>query len=149
MPTCVPVARRPESDSSRCANSTRHASMPSHIASRRCTRRTISPRVMTPLGIALLLTGAALLVAEAHLPAAGVLGAFGVAALGAGGWLALSGAGAAAGLAVAVAVAVVLVAGGFLVIARAKVAPARRIRIRRGPEGAVCPPRAPRTRRRL
>src|SRR4051812_50048688 len=99
MPTCVPVARRPESDSSKCANSTRHASMPSHIASRRCTRRTISPRVMTPLGIALLLTGAALLVAEAHLPAAGVLGAFGVAALGAGGWLALSGAGAAAGLA--------------------------------------------------
>jgi membrane-bound ClpP family serine protease len=92
---------------------------------------------MTALGIALLLAGAAFLVAEAHLPTAGVLGAFGVAALGAGGWLALSGAGAAAGLAVAVAVAVVLVAGGFLLVAGTKVVRARRTRIRGGPEGLV------------
>ena len=39
---------------------------------------------MTTLGIALLIVGAALLVAEAHLPTAGVLGVLGVAALGAG-----------------------------------------------------------------
>jgi membrane-bound ClpP family serine protease len=92
---------------------------------------------MTELGIALLVVGAALLVAEAHLPTAGVLGAFGVGALGAGGWLALTGAGAAAGLAIAVAVAVVLVAGGFMVLAATKVVRARRTRIRGGPEGLV------------
>src|SRR5437867_5005660 len=92
---------------------------------------------MTTLGIALLIVGAALLVAEAHLPTAGVLGVLGVAALGAGGWMALTAAGAAAGLAIAVAVAVTLVAGGFLVFAGAKVVRARRTRIRGGPEGLV------------
>jgi membrane-bound ClpP family serine protease len=92
---------------------------------------------MTALGIALLIVGAALLVAEAHLPTAGALGLLGAVALGAGGWLALTGAGAAVGLAVAVAVAVTLVAGGFLVFAGAKVVRARRARIRGGPEGLV------------
>jgi membrane-bound ClpP family serine protease len=92
---------------------------------------------MTALGIALLIVGAALLVAEAHLPTAGVLGLLGVATLGAGGWVALTGAGAAAGLAIAVAVAVTLVAGGFLVFAGAKVVRTRRARIRGGPEGLV------------
>ena len=83
---------------------------------------------MTALGIALLIVGAALLVAEAHLPTAGVLGLFGVAALGVGGWAALTGAG---------AVAVALVAGGFLLFAGTKVARARRQRIRGGREGLV------------
>ena len=92
---------------------------------------------MTALGIALLVVGAALLVAEAHLPTAGVLGLLGVVSLGAGGWVALTAAGAAAGLAVAVAVAVTLVAGGFLVFAGAKVVRARRTRIRSGREGLV------------
>src|ERR671922_1423609 len=58
---------------------------------------------MTALGIALLIVGAALLVAEAHLPTAGVLGLLGVVALGAGGWGALTGVGAAVGLAGAAA----------------------------------------------
>jgi membrane-bound serine protease (ClpP class) len=92
---------------------------------------------MTALGIALLVVGAALLVAEAHLPTAGVLGLIGVVALGAGGWLALTGAGAALGLAIAVAVAVVLVAGGFLAFAGAKVMRARRTRVRGGPDELV------------
>jgi membrane-bound ClpP family serine protease len=92
---------------------------------------------MTALGIALLIVGAALLVAEAHLPTAGVLGLLGVVALGAGGWAALTGAGAAVGLAIVVAVAVNLVAGGFLVFAGTKVARARRGRVRGGPEGLV------------
>ena len=73
---------------------------------------------MTSLGIALLIVGAALLVAEAHLPTAGVLGLFGVAALAFGGWAALTGVGAVAGVAIAVAVA-------------------RRQRIRGGREGLV------------
>jgi membrane-bound serine protease (ClpP class) len=92
---------------------------------------------MTALGIALLIVGAALLVAEAHLPTAGVLGLLGVVALGAGGWVALTGVGAAVGLAVAVAVAVTLVAGTFLAFAGAKVMRARGVRIRGGPEGLV------------
>jgi membrane-bound ClpP family serine protease len=92
---------------------------------------------MTALGIALLIVGAALLVAEAHLPTAGALGLIGVLTLGAGGWLALTGAGAAAGIAIGIAVAVVLVAGGFLVFALMKVASSQRRRIRGGPEGLV------------
>jgi membrane-bound ClpP family serine protease len=92
---------------------------------------------MTSLGIALLIVGAALLVAEAHLPTAGVLGLFGVAALAFGGWAALTGVGAVAGLAIAVAVVVALVAGGFLVFAGTKVARARGQRIRGGREGLV------------
>lgn len=92
---------------------------------------------MTSLGIALLIVGAALLVAEAHLPTAGVLGLFGVAALAFGGWAALTGVGAVAGVAIAVAVAVALVAGGFLVFAGTKVARARQQRIRGGREGLV------------
>ena len=52
---------------------------------------------MTALGIALLIVGVALLVAEAHLPTAGVLGLLGVVSLGAGGWVAHTAAGAAAG----------------------------------------------------
>jgi membrane-bound serine protease (ClpP class) len=59
---------------------------------------------MLTLGIALLVAAVVLFVAEAHVPAGGVLGAGGVAALVAGAWIALVAAG--AGLAVAVAVAV-------------------------------------------
>jgi membrane-bound ClpP family serine protease len=92
---------------------------------------------MTALGIALLVIGAVLLVVEAHVPTAGVLGVLGVVAVGAGGWLALTGAGAAVGLAVAVAVLVALIAGGFLVFAGAQVLRTRRTRIRGGPEGLV------------
>ncbi|HEX3316449.1 MAG TPA: NfeD family protein [Solirubrobacteraceae bacterium] len=92
---------------------------------------------MTALGIALLVVGAVLLVVEAHVPTAGVLGVLGVVALGAGGWLALTGAGAAVALAVAVAVVVTLIAGGFLLFAGAKVLRARGSRIHGGPEGLV------------
>jgi len=58
---------------------------------------------MLTLGIALLVAAVVLFVAEAHVPAGGVLGAGGVAALVAGAWIALVAAG--AGLAMAVAVA--------------------------------------------
>jgi membrane-bound ClpP family serine protease len=92
---------------------------------------------MTALGIALLIVGAALLVAEAHLPTAGVLGLFGVVALGAGGWFALTGAGAAAAVAVSVTVAVTLVAAAFLAFVVLQVARTRRGRIRGGPEALV------------
>src|SRR6266508_1110825 len=92
---------------------------------------------MTALGIVLLLVGAALLVAEAHLPAAGAIGVLGVVSLGAGGWLALSGAGAAAGIAIAVTAAITLVGVAFLALVVVQVARTRRTRVRGGPSGLV------------
>jgi membrane-bound serine protease (ClpP class) len=92
---------------------------------------------MTAFGIALLVVGAALLVAEAHLPTAGALGVAGVAALGAGGWLALSGADAAAGVAIAVGVGLALVGAAFVALVVLQVARTRRRRVRGGPEALV------------
>jgi membrane-bound serine protease (ClpP class) len=67
---------------------------------------------MTALAVALMVTGALLLVAEAHLASYGLLGAAGVLALGAGGLLAISEAGGSVvlGLAIFLPIAVVLVA---------------------------------------
>jgi membrane-bound ClpP family serine protease len=92
---------------------------------------------MTTLGIALLIAGATLLVAEAHLPSAGALGVLGTLALGAGGWLALTAAGVATGVVIALVVAAVLVAGGFLGLVVTEVARARRRRARTGADGLV------------
>jgi membrane-bound ClpP family serine protease len=65
---------------------------------------------MTALGIILVLTGAALMVAEAHLPTHGLLGAGAAGALTAGVVLALSGTGIAGGAVVAAGVIVGLAA---------------------------------------
>ena len=92
---------------------------------------------MTALGILLLVTGVALLVAEAHLPTAGVLGGIGVIALGGGGWLALTGAGAAVGVAVGLAAVLALVAAAFLVFVVAKVARTRRLGVGGGTTGLI------------
>jgi membrane-bound ClpP family serine protease len=89
------------------------------------------------LGIALLLTGAGLLIAEAHLPSYGALGLGGVIALVAGAAIAVDGSGGGAALIVAVA-AIVAVASLALVavIARATLAAARP-RALTGAEGLV------------
>jgi membrane-bound ClpP family serine protease len=92
---------------------------------------------MTELGILLLVAGAALLVAEAHLPTHGALGVLGAVSLGAGVWFALSGAGAATAVAVGVSLGFLLVAAAFTVFVVAKVAGTRRLRVRGGPEGLV------------
>jgi membrane-bound ClpP family serine protease len=63
---------------------------------------------MSTLGVILVVMGAALMVAEAHLPSHGALATGAVAALTAGVVLVLSGAGAAGGAVVAVGVAVAL-----------------------------------------
>ncbi|HZC14696.1 MAG TPA: hypothetical protein VE270_11825, partial [Thermoleophilaceae bacterium] len=83
--------------------------------------------------MALLLVGAALLVAEAHVPA-GFLGAFGGVALAAGMALAIAGAG--AGLAVVVAgmVAAGAVSALWLAIATRKAMATRRLRVSSGRE---------------
>ena len=92
---------------------------------------------MTVLSVALLCLGLALLVAEAHLPTAGVVGAAGVAALVAGIVLAVVGAGGSLVLALAVSlpVAIGAVALGVLAIGRVRVAARRRARC--GAEGLV------------
>lgn len=79
------------------------------------------PPCMTLFGVILLLVGIGLLIAEAHLPAAGLLGGAGVVALAGGCWLLIAAAG--AGLAVGLPAAfVVLVSGaGALAIAGRKV----------------------------
>jgi membrane-bound ClpP family serine protease len=78
------------------------------------------------LGIALLLTGAGLLIAEAHLPSYGALGLGGVIALVAGTAIAVDASGGGATLIVAVAAIVALAALALVaVIARATVAASR------------------------
>jgi membrane-bound serine protease (ClpP class) len=81
---------------------------------------------MVLLGIALLLTGGGLVVAEAHLPTFGALGAAGAGMLVAGAVLALSAAGAGLALMLAVGLIVGLSAAALVaVMARASFAAAR------------------------
>jgi len=89
------------------------------------------------LGIALLLAGAGLLVAEAHLPSYGALGLGGVVALVAGAAIAVDGSGGGTALIVGVAAIVAIGALALLgVIARATLA-ASRPRARTGAEGLI------------
>lgn len=88
-----------------------------------------------PLGIVLLVVGAALLVAEAHWPTMGGLGVAGTLAMVAGVVLGLTASGAAAVVAIPVAVGVGALGAGFLAIAGPKVLAARRQRPRGGAEG--------------
>ena len=81
---------------------------------------------MVLLGIALLLTGTGLLIAEAHLPSYGALGLGGVVALVAGTAIAVDASGGGTALIVAVAAIVALAALALVaVIARATLAAAR------------------------
>ena len=89
------------------------------------------------VGIVLIAAGAGLLVAEAHLPTAGILGALGVASLGAGTVLAIAGEGGSVVLAVALALVVCLVSGTGLALATREALRAQRRRARGGAEGLV------------
>ena len=66
---------------------------------------------MTALGLLLVLVGAVLVAAEAHLPSHGALGSAGVLSLGVGAILALSGAGAVTAVAIAAGLAIALAGG--------------------------------------
>ena len=92
---------------------------------------------MVILGIVLVLTGAGLLVAEAHLPTYGLLGLAGVASLVLGGALAVDGSGGGLALALVVALVLALVAGVALLAAVRGVASVSRRRARTGPEALV------------
>jgi membrane-bound ClpP family serine protease len=88
---------------------------------------------MVEVGVALVLVGAALLVAEAHVPS-GALGALGGVALVGGIALAVAGAGAGLALVVAAMVAAVAVSGLWLAIATRKALATRRLRVSSGRE---------------
>lgn len=89
---------------------------------------------MTLLGFVVLFLGAALVVAEAHVPG-GVLGVLGGLALVAGGILVIAALGGGAAVAVPVGVGLGLAAGGFTAVAAGKAAAARRGRVQAGAEG--------------
>ena len=88
---------------------------------------------MATLGVILVVVGAALMVAEAHLPSHGVLATGAAAALTAGAVLALSGAGAAGGAVVAAGGAVALAALALAWLLVVKSLTARHLTVRSGP----------------
>jgi membrane-bound serine protease (ClpP class) len=90
---------------------------------------------VTSLGILLLLSGAALVVVEAHVPTLGALGVPGVLALVAGSVLVVSGVG--GGLAAVLAVSFVLALCSVSALALVLRKGARRRRVRTGAEGLV------------
>jgi membrane-bound ClpP family serine protease len=92
---------------------------------------------MVALGIALLVIGAGLLVAEAHLPSYGALGVSGIVALVAGAAVAIDGAGGGLALVLAVTVTLAALSGAFLFYAGREALAAVRGRARTGAEGLV------------
>src|ERR1700748_2774075 len=92
---------------------------------------------MTALGVSLLIVGAIVIVAEAHVPSLGMLGGPGVIATGVGAVLAISGLG--GGIAIALIAALLLVAIGVGAVALSvtKGLAVRRRRVRAGPEGLI------------
>lgn len=88
---------------------------------------------MTALGFALLLTGAMLVVAEAHAPS-GVLGVAAGLALIAGGAIVITALGGGAALAVPVGVGLGAAAGGWAIVVTRKAAGSQRTRIQAGAE---------------
>jgi membrane-bound ClpP family serine protease len=92
---------------------------------------------MVILGIVLVLAGAGLLAAEAHLPTYGLLGVAGLVSLVAGGVIAVDASGGGPLLVLFVALLLALMAGLTLVVAVRGVASVRRRRARTGPEALV------------
>jgi membrane-bound ClpP family serine protease len=92
---------------------------------------------MTALGVSLLIIGAIVVVAEAHVQSLGLLGGPGVVALGIGAVLAVSGLGGGLALAVVTAVLLTMAVAGGLALSLRKGMAARRRQIRTGPEGMI------------
>ena len=92
---------------------------------------------MTALGVSLLIVGAIVIVAEAHVPSLGMLGGPGVLALGVGAILAVSGLGGGLALAVITAVLLVAIGVGAVALSVTKGLAVRRRRVRAGPEGLI------------
>jgi membrane-bound serine protease (ClpP class) len=89
------------------------------------------------LGITLVIVGAGLLVAEAHVVSYGLLGLLGLAALVTGTVTALGSAGAATALIIVIAVAIAMASGAAVALAARAGLRAGRTRVRSGPEALV------------
>jgi membrane-bound ClpP family serine protease len=85
---------------------------------------------MSAIGLVLILLGAALVAAEAHVPSHGVLGSMAVVSLALGVALAVAGAGAATAVAIAAALAVAAAGGIWVYVLVKKVLATRRIRVK-------------------
>jgi membrane-bound ClpP family serine protease len=92
---------------------------------------------MAEVGLLLLLVGAALAVAEAHVPTHGALGTAAVAAMATGLGLVVAGAGVGLTLALAVGGSFALAGGGYLWVVVHKALAARHAQVRSGAEGLV------------
>jgi membrane-bound serine protease (ClpP class) len=92
---------------------------------------------MSTIGLLMMLVGAALLVAEAHVPTHGALGTGGVVALIAGAVFVFASAGVAAGIVLAAVLGVALAGMGWLYVLVRKAVAARRLAVRSGAEGLV------------
>ena len=89
---------------------------------------------MSSLGIVLVVLGAALMIAEAHLPSHGLLATGAVATMSIGVVLALAGAGAAGGAVIAAGVTVALAGAVLSWLLVAKSLATRRLAVRSGPQ---------------
>jgi membrane-bound ClpP family serine protease len=92
---------------------------------------------MTALGMALLVIGAVVAVAEAHFPSHGIVGGLGVVAMAIGAVLAISGLGAGVLLGLLAGGALAGVGAGLLTVTVKQGAGVRRRRVRTGAEGIV------------
>ena len=92
---------------------------------------------MTGLSVVLLIAGALLLVAEAHVASYGVLGVAGILSLVAGGVLAVDAAGGSVAVALALAIPVAIVAVALMLVAGRKALALRRRRPQGGSTGLI------------
>jgi membrane-bound ClpP family serine protease len=92
---------------------------------------------MTALGVTLLIVGAIVIVAEAHVPSLGMLGGPGVLAIGVGAVLAVGGLGGGIALALITALLLVAIGVGAVALSVTKGLAVRRRRVRAGPEGLI------------
>ena len=92
---------------------------------------------MTALGVSLLIVGAIVIVAEAHVPSLGMLGGPGVIAIGVGAVLAVSGLGGGLALALISALLLVVIGIAAVTLSVTKGLAVRRRRVRAGPEGLI------------
>jgi membrane-bound ClpP family serine protease len=93
--------------------------------------------IVTTLGIVLMLVGAALAAAEAHVPSHGALGGSAAAAAAAGIALVVAGAGAGLAIALAAGLALGLIATAYVLLVVRKGLAATRSRVRSGTEGLI------------
>jgi membrane-bound ClpP family serine protease len=92
---------------------------------------------MTPLGLAFLVIGAVVAVAEAHYPTQGIAGGIGVLLMALGAVLAITGLGGAVAVALLAGGALAAVGTGAVVFSARRAGAVRHLRVRTGAEGII------------